>query len=118
MGILLANNPSVPGFDPKLLMTWLLLVDCNNQYGWAMSQYLPVGGFEWEEDMSRLSEDMIKNLKHEQDEGFILEVDLEYPQELHDKHDQILLLLYLLLFHFSFLAPISTKTHHHQRGYA
>ena len=29
----LANNPSVPGFDPKLPMSWLLLVDCNNQYG-------------------------------------------------------------------------------------
>ena len=30
---LFANNPLVPGFNPDLLKTWLLLVDCNNQYG-------------------------------------------------------------------------------------
>ena len=89
-----ANNPSVPGFDPKLLMTWLLLVDCNNQYGWAMSQYLPVGGFKWEEDLTQFTEDKIKSLNDEREEGFLLEVDLEYPQELHDKHDQVLVLSY------------------------
>ena len=89
-----------------------MLVDSNNQYGWSMSQYLPVGGFEWEEDLSQFTEDMIKSLKDEQDEGFMLEVDLEYPKELHDKHDQVLLL------HFSSLVPISTRTYHHQRGYA
>ena len=83
-----------------------------------MSQYLPVGGFEWEEDLSQFTEDMIKNLKDEQDEGFLLEVDLEYPEELHDKHDQVLVLLCLLLLHFSSLVPISSRTHYHQRGYA
>ena len=83
-----------------------------------MSQYLPVGGFKWEEDLSQFTEDMIKNLKDEQDEGFLLEVDLEYPEELHDKHDQVLVLLYLLLLHFSSLVSISSRTHFHQRGYA
>ena len=48
-----------------------------------------MGGFEWEEDLSQFTEDMIKKLKDEQDVGFMLEVDLEYPQELHDKHDQV-----------------------------
>ena len=99
-------------------MSWLLLVDCNNQYGWAISQYLPVGGFKWEEDLSQFTEGMIKNLKDEQDEGFLLEVDLEYPEELHDKHDQVLVLLYLLLFHFSSLVSISSRTYYHQRRYA
>ena len=83
-----------------------------------MSQYLPVGGFEWEEDLSQFTEDMIKNLKDEQDEGFLLEVDLEYPEELHDKHDQVLVLLCLLLLHFSSLVSISSRTYYHQRGYA
>ena len=77
-----------------------------------MNQYLPVGGFEWEEDLSQFTEDKIKSLKDEQDEGFMLKVDLEYLKELHDKHDQVLLL------HFSSLVPISTRTYHHQRGYA
>ena len=83
-----------------------------------MSQYLPVGGFKWEEDLSQFTEDMIKNLKDEQDEGFLLEVDLEYPEELHDKHDQVLVLLYLLLFHFSSLVSISSRAYYHQRRYA
>ena len=82
-----------------------------------MNQYLPVSGFEWEEDLSQFTEDKIKSLKDEQDEG-LLEVDLEYPEELHDKHDQVLLQLYLLLLHFSSLVSISTRTYHHQRGYA
>ena len=77
-----------------------------------------MGGFEWEEDLSQFTEDMIKKLKDEQDVGFMLEVDLEYPEELHDKHDQVLVLLYFLLLHFSSLVPISSRTHYHQRGYA
>ena len=64
------------------------MVDCNNQYGWAMSQYLPTGGFKWMEEKS-LDEwvELIKSQEEEQEKGYFLEVDLEYPEELHDAHD-------------------------------
>ena len=57
-----------------------------NLYGWAISQYLPTGGFKW------LTEKQINNLnlaKYQEDsnKGLILEVDLEYPKELHDLHN-------------------------------
>lgn len=54
-----------------------------------MSQFLPLGKFEWVEDTSQFSEEKIKLMKDDQDTGFLLEVDLDYPQHLHDKHDQV-----------------------------
>ena len=52
------------------------------RYGWAMSQYLPTGGFRWitEKDVNKI--DLAKN-KEDSKRGLILEVDLEYPLELH-----------------------------------
>ena len=51
-----------------------------------MSQPLPTGGFQWVEDCDRLA-DSVKNLPADGAEGYILEVDLEYPQGLHDEHN-------------------------------
>ena len=53
---------------------------------WAMSQPLPTGGFRWVEDCDGLA-GTIKDQPADGPEGFILEVDLEYPRELHDKHN-------------------------------
>ena len=53
-----------------------------------MSQYLPTGGFRWDVDTAKYTEDYIKQLSDTAARGCMLEVDLEYPQELHDKHDQ------------------------------
>ena len=41
----LDNNPDIESYDPYSKQTYLMLLDCNNQYGWAMCQYLPTGGF-------------------------------------------------------------------------
>ena len=49
----------------------------NNLYGWARSQKLPVNNFEWIEDTSQFNED-IKNYNEESDEGYFLEVDVQY----------------------------------------
>ena len=63
-------------------------MDANNLYGWAMLQYLPTGGFEWVDVTERENwGDFILQQKDEQDVGYMLEVDLEYPDELHDSHD-------------------------------
>ena len=57
-----------------------MYLDANNLYGWAMSQYLPTGSFRWltekETDLAKYREDSKK--------GLIVEVNLEYPQELHN----------------------------------
>ena len=68
----------------------LLLVDCNNQYGYAMSQPLPIGDFEWmtPEELVELTPDNILNTPSDGSVGYFVECDLEYPTEIHDAHDE------------------------------
>ncbi|GFX78885.1 uncharacterized protein TNCV_3911741 [Trichonephila clavipes] len=63
---------------------YLMHLDANNLYGYAMSKYLPLKDFIWSDN--DLTEQDILNLSDESDVGYILEVDLEYPSDLHDKH--------------------------------
>ena len=81
-----ANNPAIEGYDPERPNSHILYLDANNLYGWAMSQPLPTGGFRWVEDCDGLA-GTIQDQPADGPEGFILEVDLEYPQELHDEHN-------------------------------
>ena len=62
-----------------------MYLDANNLYGWAMSQYLPTGGFRWltEKEINKIN---LGEYKEDNSKGLILEVDLEYPQELHNLH--------------------------------
>ena len=45
---------------------------------------LPVNKFEWIEATSQFNEDFIKNYNEESDEGCFLEVDVQYPETLHE----------------------------------
>ena len=81
-----ANNPLVDGYDPEKPSSHILYLDANNLYGWAMSQPLPTGAFQWEEDCEQLAK-TIANHPADDPEGFILEVDLEYPEDLHNAHN-------------------------------
>ncbi|MEW8615643.1 MAG: DNA polymerase, partial [Candidatus Thiodiazotropha sp.] len=81
-----ANNPGVDDYDPKKPSSHILYLDANNLYGWAMSQPLPTGAFRWEEDCELLAK-TIADHPADDSEGFILEVDLEYPEDLHDAHN-------------------------------
>ncbi|KAJ8912343.1 hypothetical protein NQ315_014710 [Exocentrus adspersus] len=47
----IANNKYVPGYNSEAPSKYLMYFDVNNLYGWAMSQYLPFGGFEWLTDL-------------------------------------------------------------------
>ena len=54
-----------------------------------MSQKLPVNGFKWIEDTSKINEEFIKNYDENNDKGYILEVDVKYPRKLHDLHNDL-----------------------------
>ena len=69
-------------------MTNRYLPHCNNLYGWAMSQKLPVNGFKWIEN-NEINEDFIKNYNENNNKGYILEVDIKYPPKLHDLHSDL-----------------------------
>ncbi|CAH2108775.1 unnamed protein product [Euphydryas editha] len=78
-----ANNQYLTSYDETKCKSFLAYFDANNLYGWAMSQYLPVGGFEW------VDPDTNFNIPDTSEYGFILEVDLKYPDELHDLHSDL-----------------------------
>ena len=54
-----------------------------------MSQKLPVNNFEWIEDTFQFNEDFIKNYIEESDEGYFLEVDVKYPEKLHELQNDL-----------------------------
>ena len=74
-----ANNKYMKNSDPDKLISYIMYLDANNLYGWAMSQPLPYGNFRWV-----VANSVIPKRKGI---GHIYEVDLEYPEELHDLHN-------------------------------
>lgn len=72
-------------FDASKDSSYIAYVDCNNLYGFAMMQHLPISGFKWCED--EFSVQKILNMTDDDPIGYFLEVDLDYPESLHDKHN-------------------------------
>ena len=56
----------------------------NNLYGWAMSEYLPYKRFKWLKNVDELD---VMSINEKSPIGYLLEVDLEYPDELHELHN-------------------------------
>ena len=81
-----ANNKYMKEYDEKAPSKYIMYLDANNLYGWAMSQYLPTGGFRWMTDKQINNIDLAKYYENSE-KGLILEVDLEYPKELHNLHN-------------------------------
>ena len=86
------SNKYMKDYDKNKESSYLKYWDVNNLYGWAMSQKLPVDKFEWIEDTSPFNEDFIKNYNEESDEGYFVEVDIQYPEKLHELHNELPLL--------------------------
>ena len=59
--------------------------DMTNLYGWSMSQYLPAGDFR-EIKVTRTSVKTILRTPDNNEHGFLIECDLEYPNTLHKKN--------------------------------
>ena len=73
-----ANNPYMKDYDPNQPTKFISYLDANNLYGWAMCKPLPTEDFEWMEK---------EELNNWENQPCILEVDLEYPEKLHDLHN-------------------------------
>ena len=54
-----------------------------------MSQKISVNKFEWIKDISKFNENFIKNYNEEDDEGYFLEVDVQYLEKLHELHNDL-----------------------------
>ena len=78
----IANNKYMgDDYDKQKPSNYITYLDANNLYGLAMSQKLPTGKLQWTKKTPNVME------WNENDNfAYILEVDLEYPKELHDEH--------------------------------
>ena len=104
-----ANNKYISDYDPTKPSTYITYLDANNLYGWAMSEDLPTEGFRWvPEDEINLkkksiswvedeiigrdsTEKIIKSISwvstKKSNKGLIIEINLDHPEHLHDKHN-------------------------------
>ena len=64
---------------------YISYLDANSLFGQATSQYLPYGGFKWL-NQKEISDFYLNSISENSSIGYILEVDLEYPSQLHDLH--------------------------------
>ena len=83
-----ANNKYLrKGYNKNLPSKYVMYVDANNLYGGAMSEKLPTHGFKWLSggEMKKLFNNQV--LQVWEKIPCILEVDLEYPENLHDLHN-------------------------------
>jgi hypothetical protein len=81
-----ANNTYCGNYDKDKESNFIIYLDANNLYGWAMSQSLPTHDFEWLSEKDCKDFD-VTSIPRDGEKGYILEVDLEYPQHLHDNHN-------------------------------
>ena len=79
-----ANNKYMSDYDSNKPSTFITYLDKNNLYGWSMSEYLPYKEFEW---LKNVDEFDLNSINEKSEIGFFLDVDLEYPDELHNLHD-------------------------------
>ena len=75
-----ANNKCMKSYDDSKPSKFLMYLDANNSYGWAMGQYFPNAGFKQlnEKEIDKFGVNLISENSFEE---YILEVDLEYPDE-------------------------------------
>ena len=74
--------------DPTKPPKFISVFDMNNLYGSGMSEFLPYGGFKWIKNVDNFDVDSVRE---KNPIGYITEVDLEYPDELHELHNDYLL---------------------------
>ena len=83
-----ANNKYMKNYKDKE-ESFLQYLDDKNLCGWAMSQKLPVSSFKWKKNISKFTKEFIKNYDEDSNKGYILEVDVKYPKNLHGFHEDL-----------------------------
>ena len=78
-----ANNKYLKSYDPKQESKHFICLAANNSYGYVKSKFLPTCVFKW---IDPKEFDLNKYTSHSS-KGCVLEVDLEYPKELRELHN-------------------------------
>ena len=83
------NSKYINSYDKSIISSFLMYLDAKNLYGWAIIQKLPVNGFKWVKNLSKLNERFIKDYNENSDREYFLEIDAEYPKNLLNSHKDL-----------------------------
>ena len=78
------NNKYINDYDSKKPSKFITCLDMNNFYGWGLSEYLPYGKFNW---LKKVDGFYVNSVSEKNPIGYFLDVDLEYPDKLHELHN-------------------------------
>ena len=78
------NNKYMKNYDPTKERKFIVSLDANNLYGWAMRQYFLNGKCRWLRNIDNFD---VNSIEENSPIGYILEVDLEYPDKLYELHN-------------------------------
>ena len=84
-----ANNKYMNNYDKNIESSYLMYLDANNLYRWAMSQKLLVNGFKWVKELSKFSKSFIKGYDENSDREYFFDVDVEYPKNVFNHHKDL-----------------------------
>ena len=105
-GISFVNNRYEKVTDPS--KESLLYIDANNLYGWAQKMFLPTGNYKWVQ-YSNVNKLKWESMNETQNTGYIAEVDLEFPPQIHSKLQDLPLAPYHMDISFDKLSPFSQE---------
>jgi len=80
-----ANNKYMENYDSNKESNYIMYLDANNLYGWAMSQFLPYDDVKINKEITI---DEILNTSDENETGYVIECDLHFPSHIHEKLKQ------------------------------
>ena len=83
------NNKYMNDYDKKKKSCYIQYLDANNLYGKVMTEKLPVRGFRWMDDISKIDEDFVKDYNKNDNKGYILDVEVDYPSKLQNLHNDL-----------------------------
>jgi hypothetical protein len=83
-----ANNMYIDDYDTSKQDSYIVYIDCNNLYGFSMCQYLPYSGFQWLNE-NEIDSFQVMEISDDGLFGYILEVDIHYPDYLHTSHNDL-----------------------------
>ena len=83
-----ANNRYMNNYKKDNDEIFIMYFDINNLYGKAMEHFLPFGNFQWLRAKKMKNFDVM-SIPNDSSKGYILEVDLDYPENLHESHKDL-----------------------------
>lgn len=105
-----ANNKLMgKKYDPSKPSNYIMYFDCNNLYGVAMMEYLPHSDFQWIAEPSAELLKAVLSSPKDSAKGYILEVDMEFPEDLHDFFSDYPLAPHKKFISFNEMSPHSQK---------